>query len=354
MAEGQWKEREEKITAYWEKKRIFQKSVDQKPKEKRYVFYDGPPFATGLPHYGNILGLLSKDVFPRFWTMKGYRVERKWGWDCHGLPIEHIAEKELGIKEKKQIKEMGVAKFNEFCRSKVLFTVKEWKKTVRRIGKWIDFDNAYKTMDNSYMETIWHIFKDLYDRGLIYEGKKVLMYCPRCETPLANAEIAMDNSYRDITEKTVTVKFKLKDEKDTFMLAWTTTPWTLVGNVALAINTELRYVKIKDGKNYLILAKDRVKEVMKDKFEIIEEIKSEKLLQKEYEPLYKIPSNKKGHYIINGGSEVSAEEGTGVVHTAGMYGEDDYEVCKKEGLPLVHTVGEDGKLVQIDESCEKI
>ena len=208
-------QREEELIKFWEENKIFEKSVESRPKNKQYVFYDGPPFATGLPHCGNILGLTSKDVFPRFWTMKGFRVERRWGWDCHGLPIENIAEKELDIKEKKQIEEMGVDKFNEFCRSKVLSFAKEWKKTIRRMGKWIEFDNAYKTMDNDYMETVWYIFKKLYDEKYIYEGKKILLYCPRCETPLAASEIVMDNSYKNVTEKSAIAKFKLKDEKNT-------------------------------------------------------------------------------------------------------------------------------------------
>src|SRR3989344_7357878 len=187
---------EAEIAEWWEKNKIFEKSIESRPKERQYVFYDGPPFATGLPHYGHILGLTSKDIFPRFWTMKGYRVERRWGWDCHGLPVETIVEKELGIKQKKQIEEMGVARFNELCRSKVLHFANEWKKTVKRMGKWIDVDNAYKTMDQSYMESVWHVIKRLYDEGFLYEGKKVLLYCSRCETPLASSEIAMDNSYK--------------------------------------------------------------------------------------------------------------------------------------------------------------
>src|SRR3989344_1853668 len=203
------KEKEEKLIEFWEKNKIFEKSIEFRPKNKQYVFYDGPPFATGTPHYGHILGLTSKDLFPRYWAMKGYRVERRWGWDCHGLPIENIAEQELKIKEKKDIEKMGIAKFNEFCRSKVLRLADEWKKTVNRMGKWIEFDNSYKTMDNSYMESVWWSFKELYNQKLIYEGKKVLLYCARCETPLANAEVAMDNSYKDVVDKSVFVKFKL-------------------------------------------------------------------------------------------------------------------------------------------------
>ena len=333
---------ETKIAEWWEKNKIFEKSVELRPKNKQYVFYDGPPFATGLPHYGHILGLTSKDLFPRFWTMKGYRVERRWGWDCHGLPVETIAEKELGIKEKKEIEDMGVKKFNEFCRSKVLHFANEWKKTVNRMGKWIEFDNAYKTMDQSYMESVWCIFKKLYDEGYIYQGKKVLLYCSRCETPLASSEIAMDNSYRDITESTVTSKFKLKGEQNTFVLSWTTTPWTLIGNVALAVNEALTYVKIKVGNEMYILAKNRL-ETIKEKYSIIEEFKGTKLLNKEYEPLYRIPADKKGHIIINGGDQVSSSEGTGVVHMA-LYGEFDYEMVKKYNLPFIQHLDKQGKI----------
>jgi isoleucyl-tRNA synthetase len=345
-------EKEEKIIQFWEENNIFEKSLDQRPKNKQYIFYDGPPFATGLPHYGHILGLTSKDLFPRFWTMKGFRVERRWGWDCHGLPIENIAEKELGIKEKKDIEDMGIAKFNEFCRSKVLFFANEWKKTVRKMGKWIEFDNSYKTMDNSYLETVWHIFKKLYDSGFIYEGKKILLYCPRCETPLSNSEIAMDQSYKNVTEKTATVKFKLIDETETYILAWTTTPWTLIGNVALAINEKLHYVKIKLNNQFLILAKDRLQEVHQD-YEIIEEFKGDELLNKNYEPLYHTPSEKKGHYIVNGGDQVSAEEGTGIVHMA-IYGEFDYEMIKKYDLPIIQHVGFQGKLEQGPEEWKDV
>lgn len=336
------KEMENAIIKFWQDNRIFEKSVEQRPIEKQYVFYDGPPFATGLPHYGHILGLTSKDLFPRYWTMKGYRVERRWGWDCHGLPIENIAEKELGIKEKKEIEAMGVDKFNEFCRSKVMFFAHEWKKTVVRMGKWIEFDNAYKTMDNSYMETIWFIFKWLYEKGYIYEGKKILMYCPRCETPLSNAEIAMDNSYKDVTERAITVKFRLNNEKGTYILAWTTTPWTLIGNVALAINPDIRYVKVDVRGEKLILAKARL-EAMGITATVLEEFDGTKLLGKEYEPLYPIKSDKKGFYVIDGGAEVTTEEGTGVVHMA-LYGDFDHRMIVKYNLPIVQHIDSRGRL----------
>jgi isoleucyl-tRNA synthetase len=335
---------EEKISEFWEKNCIFEKSVQQRPLDKQYVFYDGPPFATGLPHYGHILGLTSKDVFPRYWTMKGYRVDRRWGWDCHGLPIENIAEKELGIKNKKDIEVMGVTKFNEFCRSKVLFFAGEWKKTVRKMGKWIEFDNSYKTMDNTYMESVWHIFKDMYDNGFIYEGKKVLLYCPHCQTPLANSEIAMDNSYKNVTEKTATVAFKLKGKDDEYFLAWTTTPWTLIGNVGLAINPELDYVKIDVFGKKFIMAKELVGNFFKH-YDVLEEFKGNKIIGIEYEPLYEVDTKgKKGYYVIDGGENVTSADGTGIVHMA-IYGEFDYSMIKKYDLPIVQHVANDGTLV---------
>ncbi|HNV01142.1 MAG TPA: isoleucine--tRNA ligase [archaeon] len=336
---------EKKISDFWEENKFFEKSVSMRPIDKQYVFYDGPPFATGLPHYGHILGLTSKDVFPRYWTMKGYRVERRWGWDCHGLPIESIAEKELGIKNKKEIEAMGVDKFNEFCRSKVFFFEKEWKKTVRTMGKWIEFDNSYKTMDNTYMESVWNIFKTLYDKKYIYEGKKILMYCPHCQTPLANSEIAMDNSYRDVTEKTATVAFKVKGKEDEFILAWTTTPWTLIGNVALAVNPELDYVKIDVFGKKFILAKELITNFFLH-YELIEEFKGSKILGLEYDPLYEMNLNgKKGHYIIDGGKDVTAVDGTGIVHMA-IYGEFDYQMIRKYDLPIIQHIGNDGTLIE--------
>ncbi len=337
-------ERELELLAFWEREKVFEQSVEQRSLKKQYVFYDGPPFATGLPHYGHILGLTSKDLFPRYWTMKGFRVERRWGWDCHGLPIENIAEKALGIKEKKQIEEFGVAKFNEFCRSQVLSFATEWKKTVNRMGKWIEFDHSYKTMDVPYMESVWHIFKTLYGQGSIYEGKKILLYCPRCETPLANAEIAMDNSYKDVTETSATVSFALKEDPSTFILAWTTTPWTLLGNVALAVNPALTYVKIQLGSKKYIFAEDRVQEVVKEPYQVLETFAGKKLVGKLYVPLYAVQSEKKGHYILDGGDQVTATDGTGIVHLA-IYGEFDYEMIKKYDLPVVQHVDKHGKIL---------
>ncbi|MFX1386516.1 MAG: isoleucine--tRNA ligase, partial [Promethearchaeota archaeon] len=331
---------------FWKKNKIFEKSVEQKPKDKPYIFYDGPPFATGLPHYGHILSFVTKDVFPRYWTMKGYYCERRWGWDCHGLPIESICERALNLKQKNEICEMGIDKFNEFCRSKVLWYTNEWKKTVERMGKWIEFDNSYKTMDNTYMETVWYIFKKIYNEGFVYRGKKILFYCPRCETPLSNFEIAMDNSYKDVTEQSLIAKFKLKEESRTFLLAWTTTPWTLIGNVALAVNSQRNYVKIKIDDEYLIIIKNQLDIIKKD-YEIVDEFKGKVLINKEYHALYQVSTDidKKAYFIIDGGNDVLSDEGTGIIHLA-IYGEFDYEMIKMYDLPIIQHIDEHGNLAQ--------
>ncbi|TSC56808.1 MAG: isoleucyl-tRNA synthetase [Parcubacteria group bacterium Gr01-1014_18] len=356
---------EEKILEFWDKDKTFEKSVNERPESKPYVFYDGPPFATGLPHYGHILASTSKDMVPRYWTMKGYRVERRWGWDCHGLPIENIAEKELKISGKKAIEEMGIDKFNEFCRSKVLTYAKDWGTIVRRIGRWVDFDNAYMTMDNSYIESVWWAFKQMHGKGLIYEGKKVLLYCSRCETPISNFEIAMDNSYKDVEEETAIAKLKIKNEKlkigttnNTYFLAWTTTPWTLVGNLALAINKDFEYVVVaKDGMNeQMILAKSAF-EKQQDLYagySVVETVRGEKLLDLEYEPLYEMNAGgKRGFYALDGGADVTADDGTGMVHMA-MYGEFDYEMAKKYDLPQIIHLDEMGKLKEGPEAWKGV
>src|SRR3989344_5901075 len=233
------------ILDFWQKNKIFEKSVESRPENKRYVFYDGPPFATGLPHYGHIPSSIMKDAVPRYWTMNGYRVERVWGWDCHGLPIENIVEKELGTKSKKEIEAMGVAKFNELCRSKVLGYVGEWEKTIRRLGRWVDMEHAYRTMDLSYMESVWWVFKQLWDKDLVYEDYRSMHICPRCETTLSQQEVS--EGYKDVKDISVYVKFELVERPGTYMLAWTTTPWTLPGNVALAVGKDIDYVEIEES-----------------------------------------------------------------------------------------------------------
>ncbi len=341
---------EEEILGFWEDNFIFKKSVSQRSKEKEYTFYDGPPFATGLPHYGHILAGTIKDVIPRFFAMCGYKIERRFGWDCHGLPVENEVEKELGLKSKKDIECMGVSKFNETCRSIVLKYVGEWEKIVNRMGRWVDFKNDYKTMDARYMETIWWVFKQLWDKGYIYEGHKSMHICPRCETPLSNFEVTQ--GYKDTVDQSVIAKFKLKDEADTYILAWTTTPWTLPGNVALAVSEDIAYVKIKDGDEYYILAKPLLVSVYGEddlsRIEVIEELQGKILKDRRYYPLFDYYTDRKdienignAYKVITAGF-VSTEDGTGVVHIAPAFGEDDMNAGKENGLPFLKHVDIDG------------
>lgn len=344
---------EEEILRFWDENKIFKKSIENRKEAKSYSFYDGPPFATGTPHYGHIVPSTMKDVVPRFWTMKGFRVERKWGWDCHGLPIENIAEKELGISHKKEIEKVGVEKFNEVCRSKVLEYAEEWKVFIRRLGRWADMDNSYKTMDLGFMESVWWVFKELWNKGLIYEGYRSMHICPRCETTLSQSEVS--EGYKTVKDLSVVAKFELIDEPDTFVLAWTTTPWTLIGNVALAINEDLDYVKIRIMNHEsgimesFIVAKEQSARVFKDQeYEIVEEFKGKELIGKSYKPLFDYYSNNKGlenrenGWKIYSADFVTAEEGTGIVHIAPAFGEDDMNLGKKEKLPFVQHIGMDG------------
>lgn len=345
--------KEEEVLQFWKENKIFEKSLEKDAPKGEFVFYDGPPFATGLPHAGSLLSSIIKDVIPRYKTMRGYHMRRRWGWDCHGLPIENIVEKELGVKDKTEIEnKFGIKAFNEACRSSVLRYAKDWKHYVERVGRWVEYDNAYKTMDNTFIESVWWALKQINEKGLLYEGRKVLLYCPRCETPIAKAEVAMDNSYKDITEESVTIEFRIKGEKNKSFLAWTTTPWTLPGNVALAVHPDIDYVEIekKDmGVGELvrfILAKNRLKEIFgNEEYKIIREMKGHKLVGLEYEPLFEISAvsetDKKAFYVAEA-DFVTTEEGTGIVHTAVIYGEDDYQLGLKLDLPMVPLLDEKG------------
>lgn len=340
------KHHENEILKFWKSKKIFEKSLSKSRGKKPYVFYDGPPFATGTPHYGHILGSVTKDIFGRFWSMKGHYVRRVWGWDCHGLPIENIAEQGLKINSKDEIEKIGVKKFNDYCRNCVMDYAHSWEKVIDEIGRWVDMKKSYRTMDNDYIESVWWAFKQLWEKGFIYQGEKVLMYCPRCSTPLAKAEIAMDNSYKNIKEDSLVVKFKLKDE-EAYALAWTTTPWTLPSNLALAVNPNLDYIYVKDkksGETYLIV-KEVLSQFYKDKseYELIKEIKGRKLEGKEYEPLFPYFKNTANAFRFLVADFVTHEDGTGIVHTAPAFGEDDYAVCRKYGIPLVQPVDDRGK-----------
>jgi isoleucyl-tRNA synthetase len=335
--------REEEVIAFWNDEAIFERTLEKDAPQGEFVFYDGPPFATGLPHMGHLLISSYKDAIGRYKTMRGYRVPRRWGWDCHGLPIENIVEKKLGLKNKKDIEALGVDRFNEEARKSVLTYVADWKHYIERLGRWVDFDNSYKTMDNSYIESVWWGLKKLYDEDRLYEGRKVLMYCPRCETPLSKAEIAMDNSYKDVTDDSVIVRFKIKKtnikvEGDVYILAWTTTPWTLPANVALAVGERITYALVRrDGAQY-ILAKERLKE-LGENVTVVRDISGGELVGTAYEPLYTVPKvNAVGsaalHTVVSA-DFVTTEEGTGVVHIAPMYGEDDHELGVRVGLPIV-------------------
>jgi len=338
---------EEEVMQYWRDDQTFKKSVDERSADRSYIFYDGPPFATGLPHYGHLLASTTKDVIPRYWTMKGYRVERVWGWDCHGLPIENMIEKKLEIKGgKKGIEALGIDTFNNACRSEVLALDKEWEKIIERLGRWVDFKNNYKTMDTTYMESVWWGFKQLYNKDMVYEGKKVILYCPRCSTPLSNFEIAMDNSYREVREPSNTYKYKIVGEEHTFILAWSTTPWNKLATPALAVNPDLKYVKVKQGEEFYILAHTTLKTLKDEPYEVVETYDGKGLEQYQFELHYDFyPNRKPGEKagIIIADSFVTAQEGTGVV-TIAAYGEDDYRVMKQHNIQVVEHVNEEGKM----------
>lgn len=352
-------ELEEEILAFWEKDKTFEKSVEERPKNKAFSFYDGPPYATGTPHYGHLLAGTIKDVIPRYKTMQGYRVERVWGWDTHGLPIENIVEQELNFKSKIQIREYGIDKFNEKCRQSVLKYTKEWEKVVERTGRWVDIKNAYITMDIKYMESVWWVFKNLWDKNLVYKGHKVMPYCPRCSTGLSSFEVGL-GGYQEKTDKAVTIKFELEDEPGTYVLAWTTTPWTLPGNMALAVGSNIKYVKVKSGKENYILAEDRLeahKDIVGTKVQ--SKMKGKELLGKTYKPLFSYydtaRENKEGKaFEIISGDFVSTEDGTGVVHIAPAFGEDDYNVARENGIDFFMPVNDLGEfMIEVPEYAGK-
>ena len=329
--------REEEVLAFWTENKIFEASVEREPAKGEFVFYDGPPFATGTPHFGHLLPTSLKDVVPRFRTMRGYRVRRRWGWDCHGLPVENVVEKDLGFKTKKDILDFGIDKFNAAARESVLRYAKEWREVIPRLGRWVDMDHDYKTMDPSYTETVWGVFKNLHDQGLIYEGYKSMQICPRCETTLSNFEV--NQGYKDIEDLSATVKFELVDEPGTYLLAWTTTPWTLPGNVALAINPTFTYAKVEHDNHFYILAADRVEAVFGPEAKVEKTFPGSKLVGEKYRTVFEYYL-KEGRVL--GADFVVLEEGTGIVHIAPAFGDDDYQLCQQEDLPFIQHVGMDG------------
>ncbi len=346
-------EREERILSLWKEEGTFEASLEKEAPKGDFTFYDGPPFATGSPHYGHILAGTIKDVIPRWKTMQGYRVRRRWGWDCHGLPVENLIEKELGLKTKKDILTYGIGNFNAKARESVMRYADEWRTIVPRLGRWVDMDDDYRTMDSTYTETVWWIFKQLHEKGLVYEGFKSMNLCPRCETTLSNFEVAQ--GYKDITDISATAKFELVDKPGTFLLAWTTTPWTLPGNVALAVHPDVEYVEIKDASSY-ILAKDRymklkdewiAKKVLANPVEA-RTFKGAELIGQSYKPIFDYYSkdsklkNRQNGWKIYGADFVTTEDGTGIVHIAPAFGADDYELLQRYDLPFVQHVATDG------------
>ena len=327
---------EEEIIKIWKEEKTFQKSLEKESPKGDWTFLDGPPFVTGMPHYGSLLSSLPKDVFGRYYTMKGYHVRRVWGWDGHGLPIENKVEGELQIESKKDIEnKIGVKKFIERCLFYVNQVSGEWEWYIDHIGRWVDFKNAYKTWDTDYMESVMWVFSQMYKKGYIYKGLKVSLYCPHCATPISNFEVAMDaDNYKDIEDFGTTYKYELKDEKNVFILAWSTTPWNKIVTPALAVNPSLTYIKVKQNDEVYILAKSTIKILDKrGKYEIIEEFKGSELLGKKFIPhydYYEIEKDKKAFEII-GGDFVTAEEGTGVV-TIAVYGEEDLRAMNEQNI----------------------
>ncbi|MCR4627471.1 MAG: isoleucine--tRNA ligase [Treponema sp.] len=365
---------ENEVLKFWKEHDIFKKSVSQREGCEEFVFYDGPPFATGLPHFGHFIPSTIKDIIPRYQTMKGKKVERRFGWDCHGLPVENLIEKDLGLNSKHEIDNYGIANFNEKCKASVLKYTAEWQQTITRMGRWVDFENDYKTMNPDYMESIWWVAKSLWDKGLIYEGKYILPYCPRCSTVLSTHELAQ--GYKDVQDQTVTVRFKITKATDaindpdmangkTYFLAWTTTPWTLPSNLGLCMGPEIDYVKIRDKESgdYYIFAEARLSSYYKseDDYEIIYRHKGKEFIGAEYEPLFPYFANladpkvceeqsnqkcEKGAFRMFNAEYVSTEDGTGIVHIAPAFGEEDNKVFRGTGVPNVEPIDAECKFTK--------
>jgi isoleucyl-tRNA synthetase len=343
--------REEKVLEFWGKYGTFEKTLEKHSPKGEFVFYDGPVTANSKPVLHTMEPFSFKDAIPRYKTMRGYHVRRKGGWDTHGLPVELQIEKKLGFKSKSDIENYGIAAFNKLCRDSVWEYTELWKKFTNRIGYWADQDNAYVTYHNDFIESVWNVVKTINNQNLLYKDYKVVPWCPRCGTALSSHELAQ--GYQDVKDLSVTVKFKVKGKENTYILAWTTTPWTLPGNVALAVGEKLDYVKIKVGEEFLILAKARLS-VVEGEYEIVEEFKGKDLLGLDYEPLYPFLANTvfetekwkmEKAYKVYGADFVTTEDGTGVVHTAVMYGQDDFVLGTKVGLPKHHLVGLDGRFL---------
>ena len=332
---------EKEVLSFWKKHHVFEESMQSRHEKNEFVFFDGPPFATGLPHYGHILAGTIKDVIPRYQTMRGYRVKRKWGWDCHGVPVEFLVEKENKIGGKPGIEAMGVGKFNELCRDAVMRCAGSWEETVERMGRFVDFKDDYKTMDPSFMESVWWVFKKLYDKGLVYEGEKIIAYSPKLGSPLSNFEANLN--YKTINDPALTVKFKLKGEENTSILAWTTTPWTLPSNLGLCVSEKIEYAVVEQDSEKYIVAKALVEKYFGEAAKICETITGKELSGKEYEPLFPFFKDHKKAFKILSDSFVGEGDGTGIVHLAPNFGEEDARVCQLNGInPLKNPIDENG------------
>ena len=334
-------EMEKRVRDFWEKESIFSRSIEERPAENTWVFYEGPPTANGLPHMGHVIQRTLKDLFPRFHTMRGARVVRKAGWDTHGLPVEIEVEKELGLTSKKQIEEYGVAAFNQKCKESVFRYIDIWTDFTHKLGFWLDLDHPYITYESSYTESVWAILKRVWDRGLLYKGYRVVPYCPRDATPLSSHELSL--GYQDnVKDPSVYVLFELEDEPGTYFLAWTTTPWTLPGNVALAMGPDIQYVKVQNGDRKIILAEARL-EVLEGEYTVLEKLRSADLVGKRYRSLYDYMVPEEPAFFVVDADFVSVDDGTGIVHTAAAYGEDDLKLAQEKGIPIRHVVDLNGR-----------
>ncbi|MFY7992272.1 MAG: isoleucine--tRNA ligase [Bacteriovoracaceae bacterium] len=331
-------EAEKSVLAFWNKDQIFKKSLEKTASSKPYIFYDGPPFATGLPHHGHLVASTLKDIIPRYFTMKGHYVSRRFGWDCHGLPIEQEIDKKFGMSANDYVAANGVKKYNDECRGIVDRYVNEWERTISRLGRWVDFENDYKTMDLTFMESVWWVFKSIWDKDLIYQGNKIVPYSPALQTALSNFEATQN--YQDIQDPAVTVLFRTKADPNIYLAAWTTTPWTLPSNLSLCVHPEIEYVKVKDlEKNiFIIMARARLESYKKNfKYEEVETFTGASLKGVAYEPLFPYHADlaSKGYYIVLNDEYVTTTDGTGIVHQAPAFGEDDNRVMKAAGLTEV-------------------
>jgi isoleucyl-tRNA synthetase len=343
---------ESEILAYWKANKTFEKSVSSRPEDNPYRFYDGPPFITGTPHYGNLLSSIVKDVVGRYWTMRGKRVDRIWWWDCHGLPIEEKVQKKLGLASNKEIEERGVKEFIDGCYEYTASTSAEWTWYIDKIGRWVDMDRAYRTMDQDYMESVMWVFRQLWDKWLIYEGKRVSLYSWKLGTPISNFEVAMDDTYQEVNDPAVTVKFKLEKNsifpEGTSVLAWTTTPWTIVANMALAVRKDIEYVVIENNGEKLIVAKNRLETVFKWKgdYTIVQELKGSELVGLSYIPPFPEYYNKKhgekNHKIYHA-DFITDTDGTGIGHEAPEFGDVDFQLAKREWIFISEAMDEAGK-----------